>query len=416
MRAAAIERFALIVVRKLLPILGITFVDIIGFSMLLPILPYFVTHFGATPFVVGLLFATFSFCQLLSGPVWGHISDRAGRKTVLIISQIGATIGWAMLAFAPNLLWVFIARIIEGTSGGNIGITQAYVADLVAPKDRSRAFGLIGATFGAGMVFGPVGGGLLFSRFGYAAPFLAAAALQLLTLILTVVFVPESRAKPGKDEPHVGLREFVATFRNVRVSRVLWQKLAFSLGLYGWFGVQALYLKAQLGYGVTETTMLFAAFAVMNVIINGFLIGRISNRVGDRTMSTIGLLVLLTSFAIMPFVHTTVMVGVMIITFSFGMGLSNTGITALISNAASDREQGAVLSVSSSLDSVSGIFAPPTSTYLLTRYGSAYAGLESLVMATVALMMGLVLGRDDDKFATVHAPVNVEERIEARVQ
>ncbi|HKU80897.1 MAG TPA: MFS transporter, partial [Candidatus Tumulicola sp.] len=110
-------------IRKLLPILLITFIDIIGFSMLIPMLPYFVTHFGASPFVVGVLFATFSLCQFVSAPLWGHISDRAGRKRVLIISQIGATIGWTMLAFAPTIGWVFIARILEGISGGNISIT-----------------------------------------------------------------------------------------------------------------------------------------------------------------------------------------------------------------------------------------------------------------------------------------------------
>jgi MFS family permease len=108
--------------------------------------------------VVGVLASVFSLCQLVSGPIWGNVSDRIGRKSVLIISQIGAIIGWLMLAFAPNILIVFIARIIEGTSGGNIGVTQAYVADLVEPKERSRAFGLIGAMFGAGMFFGPVVG------------------------------------------------------------------------------------------------------------------------------------------------------------------------------------------------------------------------------------------------------------------
>ncbi|MGA7200427.1 MAG: MFS transporter, partial [Candidatus Cybelea sp.] len=123
-------------IRKLLPILGVTFIDIVGFSMLIPMLPYFVTHFGASPYVVGLLVATFSFCQFVSAPLWGSISDRIGRKSVLIISQIGATIGWAMLGLAPNIAGalslapiavVFVARALEGVSGGNISITQAYV-------------------------------------------------------------------------------------------------------------------------------------------------------------------------------------------------------------------------------------------------------------------------------------------------
>src|SRR5665213_2506978 len=121
-------------IRKLLPFLGITFIDIIGFSMLIPMLPYFVTHFGASAFAVGILFATFSLCQFISAPLWGHAYDRIGRKRVLIISQIGATFGWAMLAFAPTIGWVFVARILEGVSGGNISITQAYVADLVEAK------------------------------------------------------------------------------------------------------------------------------------------------------------------------------------------------------------------------------------------------------------------------------------------
>src|SRR5271163_4005721 len=111
-------------ITKLLPILGITFIDIIGFSMLLPIMPYFITHFGMSALVVGFVISTFSLCQLISGPIWGNISDRFGRKKVLIISQIGATIGWAMLAYAGSIFWVFVARIIEGLSGGNIGITQ----------------------------------------------------------------------------------------------------------------------------------------------------------------------------------------------------------------------------------------------------------------------------------------------------
>src|SRR5215469_3774511 len=247
-------------IRKLLPILGVTFIDIIGFSMLIPMLPYFVTHFGASPFVVGILFGTFSLCQLVTAPLWGHVSDRFGRKRVLIISQIGATIGWAMLAFAPSIALVFVARIIEGVSGGNISITQAYVADLVEAKDRSRAFGLIGAMFGAGMIFGPLVGGLLFARFGFAAPFLAAAALQAATLLITIIMLPESRAHVEGDE-RVGVREILASFRKPRLSRILWQKLAIAMGLYGWFAVIALYLQHQLGFSLTQTDYFFSIFA-----------------------------------------------------------------------------------------------------------------------------------------------------------
>ncbi len=391
-------------IRRLLPILGITFIDIVGFSMLIPMLPYFVTHFGASPFVVGLLMATFSLCQFLSAPVWGHVSDRIGRKSVLIVSQIGATVGWALLGLAPNvasailvapIAVVFVARILEGISGGNISITQAYVADLVAPRERARAFGLIGAMFAAGMVFGPFGGGVLYVRFGFAAPFLVAAALQFVTLLLTITMLPESRAHK-KDEERVGMAPLLQSFRKPQLARILVQKLALSLALYGWFAVFALYLQRQLGFSLAETDYLYSGFAVLNVVMNAFVVGRISALLGDRLMSNYGLVLLVAGFASVPFVHSVVsLVAITMVLFGTGMALTNTGITALISNAADDHEQGTVLGTSSSLDSLSGILAPPASTGLLAAYGPGYAGIESLTMAAIALGLGVRSARTE---------------------
>jgi MFS transporter, DHA1 family, tetracycline resistance protein len=392
-------------IRKLFPILGITFIDIVGFSMLLPLLPYFVTHFGMQPIVVGILASTFSLCQLVSGPIWGNVSDRIGRKTVLIVSQVGATIGWVMLAFAPNILIVFIARIVEGISGGNIGITQAYVADLVEPEDRSRAFGLIMATFGAGMVFGPAGAGLIYQAFpnhntGFSAVFLAAAAMQLITLIATVLFLPESRSKQEEEEAHVGTGEIFTTLRNPRLSPVLLEKFALSLAQYGWYLVIALYLKGQLGFDFVATTRYFFVFAIVSVGMNAFGVGGVSKRIGDGRMATLGLALLVVAFACVPFVHTTLEFAGLMLLFAVGNAYAANGITAQISNAASGRDQGTVLGVSSSLDSLSGILAPPISTGILTRYGSPFAGIESLVMAVVSLTLSIRNNRAHYKVPT----------------
>ncbi|HZY97790.1 MAG TPA: MFS transporter [Candidatus Cybelea sp.] len=390
-------------IRKLLPILGITFIDIVGFSMLIPMLPYFVTHFGASAYVVGLLMATFSLCQLVTAPLWGNASDRIGRKMVLIVSQIGATIGWVMLGLADGIASalavapiavVFIARILEGVSGGNISITQAYVADLVEPKDRARAFGLISAMFAAGMIFGPAGGGVLYARFGFATPFLVAAGFQLVTLVLTITMLPESRARK-KDEKRVGMGALLESFRKPHLARLLLQKLAIALALYGWFAVFALYLARQLGFTLATTDYLFSIFAVFNVFMNVVVVGRVSARVGDRTMSNAGLASLTAGYALVPFVHDVALLAVSMLLFSFGIALTNTGITALISNAASDREQGTVLGTSSSLDSLSGVLAPPVSTGILSAYGPRFAGIESLTLAAVALVMGLINARGE---------------------
>ncbi len=381
--------------RRLIPILGITFVDIIGFSMLIPMLPYFVTHFGASAFVVGLLFAVFQLCQLLSAPLWGNLSDRIGRKFVLVTSQIGATIGWTMLAFSPNIVWVFIARVVEGVSGGNIGITQAYVADLVEARQRARAFALIGATFGAGMVFGPVIGGVLFAKYGFKAPFLAAAALQALTLLLTLLLVPESRKR--EDREYAQLRQVLGSFRNPAVARALVQRLALSLGLYGWYAVIALYLQRQLGFTLTRTDFFFAGFAMLSVLMNAVVVGRISQRAGDRRMSNIGLLSLFAGFVLLVFVHGIALLVVSIALFSFGSALAQNGITALISNSVTDREQGAVLSTGSSLDSLSGVIAPPLSTGILGAVGPSFSSAPSSLFVLVALGIGIVAMRREPR-------------------
>jgi DHA1 family tetracycline resistance protein-like MFS transporter len=404
-------------IRKLLPILGVTFIDIVGFSMLIPMLPYFVTHFGVSAYVVGLLAATFSFCQFVSAPLWGSISDRLGRKMVLVISQIGATIGWAMLGLAPNIAAalslapmavVFTARAIEGVSGGNISITQAYVVDLVEPNERARAFGLIGAMFAAGMVFGPAGGGILYSHYGFAVPFLVAAGLQLATLIITIVMLPESRAR-AHDEDRFAIRALLASFGKPRLARVLWQKLAIALALYGWFAVFALFLQRQLGFSLARTDYLFSIFAIFNVFMNAVLVGRISARLGDRGMSNLGLASLVAGFAVVPFVHDILLLSALMLLFAFGIALTNTGITALISHAASDREQGMVLGTSSSLDSLSGILAPPVSTGLLSGYGPRFAGIESMTLAGLALFMGLRSARGERAIHGEAGALSLEE-------
>ncbi len=382
-------------IKALLPILGITFIDILGFSMLIPLLPYYVTHFGASPFVVGVLFSVFSLCQLISGPIWGNVSDRIGRKGVLIISQIGATIGWGMLGWAPSIAWVFAARVLEGASGGNIGVTQAYVADLVPPKDRARAFGYIGATFAFAFTFGPAIAGAL-STYGYSVPLYVAAGLQFITLIVTIIVLPESRTKL-EEKSAVGLGEIVRTFRDPKLSSKLWQKLALSLTLYGWFSVQALFLAHQLHFSFKETAYLFAVFSVVNAFMNAIVVGRASDRLGNRVMSTIGIGSLVVGFSFVPFIHNVWQMAGLMIFFSMGMAFGSTGLTALISGAADDRKQGTVLGVTSSLDSFAGIISPPVATAFLGSLGSAWAGAWSLLFAVVAFIMGTAQAGSDDE-------------------
>jgi MFS family permease len=168
--------------RALVPLLAITFVDVLGFTILIPILPFYAEHFGASPTVVGAIYAMFAICSLVASPYWGRLSDRIGRKGVLIAAQVACLFGFSLLAAGTALWTVFVARAIEGLGGGGLGVTQAYVTDVTTPAYRARAFGLLGATFGLAFLIGPALAGVLV-RFGYQVPFVVAAALAALTLV-----------------------------------------------------------------------------------------------------------------------------------------------------------------------------------------------------------------------------------------
>lgn len=378
---------------KLLPILGITFIDILGFSILIPILPYYVKHFGASTIAVGVLFAVFALCQFLAGPVWGNVSDRIGRKAVLIISQVGATIGWAGLAFAPSLFWVFVARIVEGISGGNISVTQAYVADRVAPEQRSQAFAYVGAAFSAGLVVGPVAGGLLLAHYGYRMPFLLAAALQVVTLVVTIVFLPEDVAAHGEKAAPGSFGDIVRSLRDERVSPVLVQKLAYSLGLYAWFSVFALVLAAIAGFGPSETSYFFAGFGVASIVFQLGVVGRLVEAVGVRTTSNLGFAAACAYFFAVPFMHGTVALFAAQIVFAFALATTNATLATLLTDAAPEQLRGTVLGAGSSLEAVAGVVMPTISAAVLATYGPAWTGGISAFFCFIALVLGIVAGR-----------------------
>jgi DHA1 family tetracycline resistance protein-like MFS transporter len=378
---------------RLVPILGITFIDILGFSILIPILPYYVKHFGASTIAVGFLFATFALCQFLAGPFWGNVSDRIGRKKVLIISQIGATFGWAGLAFAPTLAWVFVARIVEGISGGNISVTQAYVADRVAVEERARAFAYVGAAFSAGLVIGPIAGGLLLAHFGYRTPFLLAAALQVVTLIATIWFLPEDVAEHAETPQSASFGDIARYLVDPRISPVLLQKLAYSLALYAFFAVFALLLNAVAGFGPTETSYFFAGFGVMSVVFQLGVVGRLTERIGVRAASNLGFAAACIYFVVLPFMHTVVALLCAQVLFSFALSMTNATLATLLTDAAPDDLRGTVLGVGSSLEAVAGIIMPAISTAILTFYGPPWTGACSAFFCFIALVLGIVAQR-----------------------
>jgi len=391
------------VIVRLLPILGITFIDILGFSILIPLLPFFVKHFGVGDIIVGGVFATYSLAQLLAGPLWGNVSDRIGRKRVLIVSQVGATLAWALLGWAPGIAWVFVSRALEGFSGGNIGVTQAYVGDLVTQEQRGRAFAYVGAAFSAGFVFGPAFGGWLAARTTLQVPFYAAAALQLLTLVLTIWLLPDTRGGATDEAKNAATPlDIVKSLRDRAVAPILWLRLVYTFGLYGFFGAMTLILNKQLGWGVAETSYVFAGFGVLQVILQLFVVGRAAERLGNRTSVNVGLVLCTCSFALVPLATNIEMAIVFLALFAVGMSMENAAYPALVSDVAPENRRGTVLGVVSGLDSLGGFLMPPITTGVLGAFGVLPTSVIVTSLVAAAAVIGIVQARGALAAQTAH--------------
>src|SRR5436305_10107473 len=191
-----------LVTRPLLIIFLTIFVNLVGFGIIIPLLPFYAQTFGASGLVIGLLFAVFSLCQLIAAPALGDLSDKYGRRPILVFSLAGTVVSFVMLAVAHSVVMLFAARIVDGLSGGNISTARAYVADVTEPKDRARAYGLIGAAFGRGFIFGPALSGVL-AKVSYTAPIWAAAAITLAATLMAWLWLPETvhRVHAGTGNP-----------------------------------------------------------------------------------------------------------------------------------------------------------------------------------------------------------------------
>ena len=374
--------------KKLAPILAITFVDVLGFTLLIPLLPYYAEHYGASPIVVGSIVTTVAFFALIFAPIWGRISDRIGRKRVLIASQLIATLSYALLAIGGSLAMIFIARAIEGIGGANIGVTQSYVADLTEPKDRARAFAMVGAAFGTGFVFGPAVGGLLV-RFGYAVPFAVAAALQLFTIVLTLTILPESHEPI---ERPATLADIAGSLAVPRLRNLLLQSLFFGLSFTMWVTVFALFVERVLGFGPSQTSLLYVIPGVIGVLVQIFLVGRLTDRFGPRNVAIAGLSFGVLGMAYIGFVRDLPSFMISLTLWSFAGALVRPTLGALISQAAPADQRGTILGANDSLNSLAFIVGPLISTAMLTR-NVHLVGILPVVCGLIAIAVGLATPR-----------------------
>ena len=357
----------------LLVIFITVFIDLVGFGIVIPVLPFYAegTKFGATPSQVGLLFASYSVMQLVFSPVLGRLSDKYGRRPILLISLLGTSLGFLILGFATTLTMLFIGRIIDGISGGNISTAQAYIADVTTKENRAKGMGLIGAAFGLGFVFGPAIGGVL-SRWGINVPFLFAGGLALANVVLLYFTLPETVSKdhPARVSAATGrgLNQLISSLRNPRLGFVLTIYFLSIVAFSIMTATFSLFMMFRLGYDAFHNGWVFAFVGIISAAIQGGLIGKLVKRFGEPLLVIVGGLLFSASLFVIPFVTpATGLLAILSIgaATAIGQALSAPSLSSLASKSASAGEQGGVLGVMQSVASLARAVGPTLAAVLI---------------------------------------------------
>ena len=359
----------------LIVIFTTVFIDLVGFGIVIPVLPFYAegTAFNATPRTVGLLFASYSIMQLIFSPILGGLSDKHGRRPVLLLSIIGTGIGFLILGMATTLWMLFIGRILDGITGGNISTAQAYIADITTEENRAKGMGLIGAAFGLGFIFGPAIGGIL-SHWGIHVPFFFAAALCFANATLLFFTLPETVTAdhPAKHSAAGGrsLGHVIASLKQPKLAYVLVIYFLFIVAFSIMTTSFSLYTMFRFGYDAQHTGYLFAYVGLIAVIIQGGLIGRLVKRFGEIPLVIFGALCFAISLFAVPFVGPAAGgLGALLLgggVFSMGNSLATPALTSLASKSVGPAQQGVVLGVTQSTASLARAVGPSLAAILIS--------------------------------------------------
>jgi MFS transporter, DHA1 family, tetracycline resistance protein len=384
----------------LLPIFLIVLVDVLGLTIILPLLPFYAEHLGASATVVGLLISSYALCQLVAGPILGRMSDHMGRKPLLIVSQLGTLGGFLILAFANSLWLVFLSRIIDGLTAGNLSLAQAYIADVTEPENRAKSFGVIGIAFGIGFLIGPATSGYL-AQFGYAYPILAAAFLSASSVVCTATLLPKAEPHTGEADPGPGGRRlnifewsaYAEYFKRPKLGRLLWEFFFFAFSFALFISGFALYAQRRYTFhgqpfGAKEVGYIFAYVGFLGLILQGGLIGRLVKLMGEHKLVWTGFGVSAIGYAMLAWTRS---VGQLIFasTVNSYSGVLRPSVTSLITQQAGKREQGVVLGLTQSITSISQIVAPVIAGALIDGGQLSAWALLTGIVALLGMLVSL---------------------------
>jgi len=358
--------------RSPLAVLFLTvFLDLLGFGMVIPILPLYAEQMHATDMETGVLMAIYSFMQLFFSPILGRISDRAGRRPVLLVSIFGSCVSQFGYAFAPSFVWLVVARGMAGVCGANITAAQAYIADVTDERSRAAGMGMLGAAFGLGFVFGPAIGGVL-SVHSANLPFLVAGALAAFNLVLAFFILREPRS--AAERTHARTLTWEGLVRAVSTPRVLALMILFFVITFGFANLEStfsFYLNRRFGYDRRETSFMFVYIGVLMVLVQGGLVRRLAPRLGERKLILLGTLLMGVGFLLMWYAQESLMLYLSITVVAVGNGLNTPSLSSLISRSTSGSDQGGVLGVAQAFGALARVLGPVAGTSLLVFGPSA---------------------------------------------
>lgn len=345
-------------------ILITVFIDMLGLGILIPVIPFVVARFSPGAFTVGALSMAFAACQFVAAPVLGALSDRLGRRPLLLFSLLGSGAGYVVFFLAQSLPMLFAARIIDGISGGNISIAQAYLADVTTPADRSKAFGLLGASIGLGFILGPAIGGALSSAWGLQAPALAAATLAFGNAAFGFFALPESLAvdrrrtgplSPGALNP---VASVVRGLTHPRIGTVLLAMFAFGVAFTGLQSNLAVFTRVRFGWGPGQNAVLFSLLGVMAAVSQAVLVRKLIGRLGDHRTAVAGLAVQAIAYLGTAFTPAAWLLFGLGAGISLGVGVTTPTLQGIVSGRVPDHEQGAMLGTTQAVSALTRIAGP----------------------------------------------------------
>ena len=362
----------------------VVFIDLLGFGIVLPLLPTYAATFGVSPAAIGLLVTSFSLLQLVAVPVWGGLSDRFGRRPVLIVGLVGSTASYLMFAFAHTYMVLLVSRIVAGAMGATVGVGQAYIADVTAPERRAQALGMLGAAFALGFILGPAVGGILAAH-RYADAGLVAAALCAANALAALAWLPETpQHRAARPRERVRLAPLAAALAASLLLTAGWAVIHVTLPLFG---------RDVLHDTTRRMGMLFAYMGVVSAIVQGGLVGRLAPRLGERRLAVTGALLLAVGLALVPVTAGTGWFLPVLGVLSAGSALAGPSVYAVVSRSATSGQQGTALGLSQTASTLGRIVGPSVAGFLIGARGINSPFWAGAVLALLGMVAALFLPR-----------------------